>query len=521
MRADGKTLALPAIPVHQQATLLVGGIALLLAYVLLVNLGTTESMVAIWHRSDTFAHGFLILPIFLYLVWRERNELAALRPEPFWPALIGLALAALVAWLGEHVNAISVPQFAMIAMVPLAIWAVFGTRTVKALAYPLAFLFFAVPFGEFLMPRLIEWTADFTVAAIRASGVPIFREGNTITIPSGRWSIVEACSGLRYLIASVMVGVLFAYLSYRTAWRRILFVAASVAVPIVANWLRAYMIVMLGHLSGNRIAVGVDHLIYGWIFFGVVMGLLFWVGARWREDTVPVPATPLAGDGAPAPAAVTWPRRSAAAAIAAAVLIGAGGWLVAGVRHEGGASEVALAPLAATNGWTPAPEFSEWHPDIYAATGTLRQAFTKDGIRVGVHVALFRDQTRESKALSSRNLLVQPDNPRWVEVTSGRATIGAEQSPTDVRTARISGRDGQLIAYQWFWVDGKTTASIFVATLYQARALLRGRSDAVAWVVAYVPIDGRDERERAALADFVGAIRGPLDATLSQAADPS
>ena len=179
----------------------------------------------------------------------------------------------------------SLPQFAVMAMIPLSIWAIFGTATLRALAYPLAFLFFAVPFGEFLMPRLIDWTADFTVLAIRASGVPIFREGNSFLIPSGRWSVVEACSGLRYLIASVMVGVLFAYLSYRSAWRRALFILASIAVPIVANWLRAYMIVMLGHLSGNRIAVGVDHLIYGWIFFGLVMALLFLVGSRQREPT--------------------------------------------------------------------------------------------------------------------------------------------------------------------------------------------------------------------------------------------
>ena len=84
--------------------------------------------------------------------------------------------------------------------------------------------------------------------------------------------MVEACSGLRYLIASLMIGVLYAAISYRSAWRRAAFIAASILVPLLANWLRAYMIVMLGHLSNNTIAVGVDHLIYGWLFFGIVMG---------------------------------------------------------------------------------------------------------------------------------------------------------------------------------------------------------------------------------------------------------
>ena len=114
--------------------------------------------------------------------------------------------------------------------------------------------------------------------------MPVYREANHFVIPSGAWSVVEACSGIRYIIASVMIGTIYAALAYRSTRRRALFMAAAILTPIVANWLRAYMIVMLGHLSNNQIAVGVDHLIYGWVFFGLVMLLLFWVGSFWQED---------------------------------------------------------------------------------------------------------------------------------------------------------------------------------------------------------------------------------------------
>jgi exosortase/archaeosortase family protein len=103
-----------------------------------------------------------------------------------------------------------------------------------------------------------------------------------------------------------MVGTLFAYLNYSLAWKRWAFVGLSILVPIVANWVRAYMIVMIGHLSGNKLAVGVDHLIYGWVFFGVVIGIMFVVGARWAD---PAPAEDGSG---PAPAAP--PGRSATSA---------------------------------------------------------------------------------------------------------------------------------------------------------------------------------------------------------------
>src|SRR6185295_12652216 len=177
----------------------------------------------------------------------------------------------------------------LVLMLLSTVLTVLGVSLTKMLAFPLFFLLFAVPFGEFLEPPLMEHTADFTVAALRFTGIPVYREGLYFTIPSGNWSVVEACSGLRYLIASLCVGVLYAYLTYRTPLRRAVFIGASVVLPIVGNWLRAYMIVMIGHLSGMKYAVGVDHLIYGWLFFGVLMLSLFWIGSFWREDLAPEP----------------------------------------------------------------------------------------------------------------------------------------------------------------------------------------------------------------------------------------
>jgi exosortase A len=516
MHRDVDLSSLQLFPAQRQGTLAVVTIALALAYVLLAYFGTTASMVAIWLRSETFAHGIVVIPIFLYLAWRERAALGRIVPEPSRLALVGIAAAAAIAWLGERVNAVSVPQLAMIAMVPLAVWALLGARAVRVLAFPLAFLFFAVPFGEFMVPRLIDWTADFTVWAIQLSGVPIYREGNMFTIPSGRWSVVEACSGLRYLIASAMVGVLFAYLSYRSARRRALFIAASIIVPLVANWLRAYGIVMLGHLSGNRLAVGVDHLIYGWIFFGVVMLLLFMVGSRWRED---LPDEPAREAAIAAPGVERWTPRMWQAAAALAVIVGAGGWLDAAARSEGRPGDLQLARLAAVDGWTPATEFSRWHPDLAGANGTLRQTFVRDGVPVGIDVSIYRDQTRQAKALSSLNQLVQPSNQTWLQTYSGHAELDGAGGAFAARSAVVAGSAERLAVRQWFWVDGQVTASPVVVTFHQVLAILRGRSDAVAWVVLYTPLDRGEDAAARALAAFARAAGGPLDTTLRAAAD--
>ena len=238
-------------------------IALLVIATLWLYRDTALGLVTLWGQSETFAHGYFVPVIVLWLLWRQRAALKAAAPsmKPAPSALLAVAAVAAV-WLVGDVAAVNpASQFALVGLIVLSVPALAGWRAASVVAFPLAFLFFAVPFGEFLLPWLMARTADFTVLALRASGIPVYRDGLQFVIPSGTWSVVEACSGVRYLIASLMVGALFAYLNYRSMRRRWLFMLVALAVPIVANWLRAYMIVMIGHLSSNRLAVGVDHLI--------------------------------------------------------------------------------------------------------------------------------------------------------------------------------------------------------------------------------------------------------------------
>ena len=270
-------------------------LVLVLACVLLLYRDTAIAMVTIWYRSGTFTHAFVVPPIVLWLIWRRRQELAFLMPRPAFWVLIPIGGVALFWLLGDLVAVNAATQLALVALLVLAVPAVLGPQVARAITFPLLFLFFAVPIGEFLLPQLMEWTAHFTIIALRLSGIPVYQEGLQFVIPSGSWSVVEACSGVRYLIASVTVGTLFAYLNYQSTKRRIMFVIVSILVPVVANWMRAYMIVMLGHLSGNKLAVGVDHLIYGWVFFGVVIMIMFFIGAKWSEPDQPLNvANPLA-----------------------------------------------------------------------------------------------------------------------------------------------------------------------------------------------------------------------------------
>ncbi|MEP6609191.1 MAG: exosortase A, partial [Burkholderiaceae bacterium] len=256
--------------------------ALIVVSVLAVFWPTTRSMAEIWQQSSTYSHGYFVIPVAMWMASRESTMHGSIPVRPFWPGLAIIAAAGLVWLLGQLASVAVLAQFAAIGMVIATVLTVCGWRLARRLSFPLAFLFFAVPFGEGVLPLLMDWTADVTVWALRVTGMPVYREGNEFVIPSGRWSVIEACAGVRFLIAALMTGCIFAWHQYRTLGKRVVFLAAALGVALLANWLRAYVIVLMAHFSDNRFGAS-NHNTWGWLIFGIAMFALFAIGLRWSE----------------------------------------------------------------------------------------------------------------------------------------------------------------------------------------------------------------------------------------------
>ncbi len=519
----------PPLPTRDGAwprALLAAG--LLLAAVLFVYRETGLEMVAIWSRSDTFAHAFLVPPIVVWLVWRRRHDLARQTPRAtpwaLWP--IGVAGAA---WLlGDLVASNAVTQLAFTALLVLAVVAVIGPRAARTIAFPLGFLFFSVPVGEFVMPWMMQWTADFTVLGLRLSGIPVYREGLQFVVPSGNWSVVEACSGIRYLIASVMVGTLFAYLNYRSLRRRLIFTGISIAVPVVANWVRAYLIVLLGDLSGNVAAVSADHLIYGWLFFGVVITVMFVIGGRWRE----APAeTRLHADRSARTGTVTGPVPSrfsvAAVAAAAAALIVIPPLALGGLmQNEPLIPPRLAAPSALEGGWRATAAEVAWKPAFSGAAAEFDQAYSNGAQPVGLFVGYYRHQDHARKLVSSENAVVTLHDAGWSTIEEGTRRVSFGGEPLVVRTTRlrasshvgVDATSAQRLVWHLYWINGTLTSNGAWAKACTAFYRLLGRGDDGAVIVVHTA-DTEDGSADARLAAFVEANLPRLTRELTRVRD--
>lgn len=258
-----------------------------------------RAAIGVWNESTAYGHCWLVLPVALWLLWERRSALAALAPRPaLWPASLVVPLASL--WLlADLLGIMEGRQLAFIGFVQALLMAALGWRLWWALSPSLLYLFFLVPFGAFLTPALQHVTTSFIAHGLAAVGIPFQVDMFRITIPEGAFYVAEACAGLRFLIASVAFGVLFAVTMFRSPWRRAAFIGISCVMPVLANGVRALGIVLLGHWRGSAEAGAADHLIYGWIFFCTVIALLAACGLPFRQAKAAAPAREQAGEANP------------------------------------------------------------------------------------------------------------------------------------------------------------------------------------------------------------------------------
>lgn len=426
-----------------------------------------------WETMPSHAHGYVVLVVVTYFVWGKRHALASLPQVPSGMGLAALAVAAIAALAGQLVSAASVVQFAVVFMLQAAAWAVMGNRIFRVLFGPLCFLFFAIPFGHDILPTLMDWTADATVMGLRASGVPVFQENRFFIIPSGSWSVIEACSGVRYLLTSFFVGSIFAYVTYSRWYKRLVFVLWMLLLSLFANWLRAYVIVMAAHLSNNEWGLGLSHLAFGWVIFAIVVVVSFAVGSRWHD--VP-PARQEKPSGIASPVG-----RTVGSAIAAALLIlgvaQTAGHVLNKPARPAPALDLAtvLGDLEKVQHARPmiVPKFIE-PSALYAANYRFGEG------EVGVTVAYYRNQKQGAELINYNNVLEPSQKWTWNRSQHTEATASGVPG---LRVENYVQREMKAVVATVYWVGGYTTTSQSASKLYQAINLLRGKGDDAAMLV--------------------------------------
>jgi exosortase A len=470
-------------------------LALLSAAILAIFWREAADVAGIWWNSSTFTHCLLIVPMIGWLVSQRVALLRPLTPVYWWPALIWMAGAGLVWLVGEAAGVGLFRQLALVLMLQGAVAATLGEKLVRALLFPLGYALLLVPFGEELVPLLQTLTAHISMILLHLSGIPAEMEGVFITTPAGFFEVAEACSGVNFLIAMLAYAIFAAHLCFRSWTRRIVFVVAALATTIVANALRAYGTMVAAEIWGIEAAGGIDHVFYGWFFFGAVILLVMLVARRWFDR----PANDVAVDvrGLDGRARFAGPAKLVIPAALAVPLLFVGWGHLVGGRS---AALPATVAIAAPAGWNETrAEGMAWAPRFDGADQRQLRHFSNDrGQVVTVAIGGYERQAEGREVVAFGQGAIDPDS-KWAWSAALPAVEGA-------KTERLL-HPGPVLrdAATWYVVDGKVTGSARAAKMAGLKArLFGGDPRALSLIIS------SEERQggRNAIVDFLSASGG-------------
>lgn len=472
----------------------VGALAIVATLLLALFATDVGDLTRIWWTSTTFGHCLFIGPVIAWLAWQRRAELAQVRPIAWWPGLLVVAGGALLWLLGDAGSLALARQLGLVVMLQGAVVTLLGPNVARGLLFPIAYALFLVPFGDQLESPLQAVTVRLVLPLLHLSGIPAEVDG--VLIHAGRYyfEVAEACSGAKFVIAMAAFGVLVAGTCLRSWPRRVAFMVVALVVPVLANGVRAFGTIWAADRWSLEAATGFDHIVYGWLFFGLVMAGVLTLGWRWFDRAPDDPAFDPTGLGNP-PRAV-----GPLGMVAIAVLL-----LAAGVPAWSAVTARDVAPLPtridlpAVPGWARVPldTVAPWQPYHPGADHLLVGRYANGQDAVEVAIAAFADQ-REGRELVSFGTGVLRDEDRWVRV--------ADLAPIDGGGAMRITAPGPVerIVATWYRIGGTMATSGAGVKLATMRARLGGGDRAA--VALHLSTRGSDP---AAIERFLAAAGTP------------
>lgn len=468
----------------------------LVAVALAVFWPSVAALAELWSHAErrTYQHGYLIAAIALWLVYRERGRIAAAAGDPS-PALLALGAAGGLAWAVAWSAGL---QVAHVLLWPALLWAALGgalgRRAGRILLRPVAFLYFALPIWDALIPPLQAATVKANEALAALSGMPVIIEGTLVHIPEGSFEIAGGCSGLNYLIVGLAIAALLGEVNRDPPGRRLLLLALGGGMAILSNWLRVYIIIYAGHASDmTHYLVRVDHYNFGWVLYAFVLAGFFLLARQLPSlGPSPQPESPAAG------------KRAAWAGLAGGVLALAFGPGLAHVSRYlaernpltdvGG---VSLYDSGIAGPWRALPASGEWVPVFPGADHESLADFENGDELITAYAATYLRQHQGRELISHDSRIEGSRTGRLVQ--RGRRIVAADPAIAVLEGEWQDSGGGRSLLWWSYQVGGRRFTNGVAAQLWYGVTSLVGAP--VSSIVAL----------RAACAGDCGRARAMLD----------
>ena len=449
---------------NKQLLIVLGALAL----TALLYWPTSIEIADVWQDTvrRRYTHGWAVLAVTVWLIWRDREHLATIPLAPPRGGWLLVALGSVVWLIGFNAGLLAVSTLVMPLLVLTTIWAAGGWQLARRVAFPVLFLYFALPVWELISPALQSMTAIVSVWLTSLVGIPVLMEDNVIHIPEGWFEVAGGCNGLHFFIVALAIAAVHGHLDRDDLRSRCLLLGIAGTMALVTNWLRVFVVIVAGHLTDmQHFLVRVDHYYFGWVLFAFTLILYVYVASRVprrrRAEPPPQPLPSTSRD-----------YRALAPALLSLVALAAGpAWSF--VEMTGAELSRQQRPPSLT-GWSgPDVHQSDWRPVFANADEELLVTYRNEVVgAVMLYQVLYRSQ-RQGKELRGQGNSVAGEGYRVIQsrerdVSSGKAVI-------PVIEQRVEARDGrEMLVWSTFIVDGRPDPMRLRSQIaYGARSLIR------------------------------------------------
>jgi exosortase len=372
-------------------------------------------------QDTTHTHGYLIVAITLWMLWRDRREIRVVADSPrvgnLW-----LFLAMACAWLLLEQAGIQSLEFALLPMLLwIAVLTCSGGAVARRCAFPIAFLYFATPvWGAF--NGILQWSTVFAVRVLlRLVDVPAFFDANRVHIPSGTFEIAGGCSGLHFTVVGLACAALLGELRADSWRRRLTLLALAAMFAVATNWVRVFTIVLAGHVTHmQHYLVTQSHYFFGWLVFAVAMFAFLVLERRIPlMSRVFAPQVPVKSSSDNA-ASGRW-RASHATVVTIMIIALMSLWHMLAARPAA-AHMIQMSPPPGWKG--PEPVTDDWHPRFVGVDEEKQAVFRNDeGALVTAYLGFYRNQ-HQGKEFSgyTNDIRGNARDPEWL--ISARYRVG-------------------------------------------------------------------------------------------------
>jgi exosortase len=250
---------------------------------------TFQGLIKAWVRNEDYNHGFLIVPVSLYLAWIKRRDIISRAPRPSAMGIPLLLLWAVLFILGVGAGISTMERVSIIVFLLGCTLSLAGREITGMLIFPILFLVFMIPIPSEIYTAVTNPLAMLattcSVSIMHLTAIPVCQEGNLILMPNYSMEVLDACSGIRSLVSIIALALLLGYRIFSSFMEMFCLLMMSIPVSIIGNIIRITITGLFSYACSSRFSFVCTHTVAGISAFLFSFLLLLAVGGiiRWVE----------------------------------------------------------------------------------------------------------------------------------------------------------------------------------------------------------------------------------------------